>query len=434
VASVGAGIAIAAYAAGPNIDDVRIAIVGAGLVLFGLAAIAPAAVGTLGRLAGVLPLAGRLALRHATRHRLRTAAAVVAVTAGVAGSVALTLYYSAESNLAARQPDARVGQVVLPAAAAALLTPDDLSGIARQLPTRTVVPIDTIVATARLTPATLAAATPDQPPPQRPATVAVGGAPLIRAITGRDPDQSTVEELARGGAVAFYPEFVTAGTIVLSTSDTHAATLPAASTRVPQPYASLPGVVISAPTAARLGLPVRPGPVLFDTTRPPTLTELAAVTTTVLAAQLRAEARAPAAPVVPTMGTDPVSSRRIDPMVYLLAIVSGLVTLAAGGVAVGLATSEMRNDLSTLAAVGAGPRLRRRTAAAQAGLIVGIGAALGLAGGIVPAAGLVAFRPDLTWHVPWWPLAASVLGAPLLAVVATAALTRSRIVLVRRLA
>jgi putative ABC transport system permease protein len=110
-----------------------------------------------------------------------------------------------------------------------------------------------------------------------------------------------------------------------------------------------------------------------------------------------------------------------------------VVTLAAGAVAVGLATSEMRDDLSTLAAVGAGPRLRRRIAAAQAGLIVGIGALLGVAGGIAPAAGLVAFRRDLEWHVPWLPLVITVLVAPALAVAATALLTRPRLILVRRM-
>jgi len=45
-------------------------------------------------------------------------------------------------------------------------------------------------------------------------------------------------------------------------------------------------------------------------------------------------------------------------------------------------------------------------------MIVGIG----VAGGIAPAAGLVAFRRDLEWHVPWLPLVITVLVAPSLAV------------------
>jgi putative ABC transport system permease protein len=77
--------------------------------------------------------------------------------------------------------------------------------------------------------------------------------------------------------------------------------------------------------------------------------------------------------------------------------------------------------------------LRRWIAAAQAGLIVGIGGLLGVVGGIAPAAGLVALRDDLSWHVAWWPLTLTVLGAPLLAVLVTALATRPRLVLVRRL-
>jgi putative ABC transport system permease protein len=82
--------------------------------------------------------------------------------------------------------------------------------------------------------------------------------------------------------------------------------------------------------------------------------------------------------------------------------------------------------------VGAGPRLRRRIAAAQAGLIVGVGAVLGVVGGIAPAAGMVAFRRDLEWHVPWLPLVVTVLVAPALAVLLTAVFTRPRLILVRR--
>jgi putative ABC transport system permease protein len=77
--------------------------------------------------------------------------------------------------------------------------------------------------------------------------------------------------------------------------------------------------------------------------------------------------------------------------------------------------------------------LRRWTAAAQAGLIVGMGSILGVAGGVAPAAALVALRDDLSWHVAWWPLALTVLGAPLLAVAVTALADRPRLTLIRRL-
>lgn len=117
----------------------------------------------------------------------------------------------------------------------------------------------------------------------------------------------------------------------------------------------------------------------------------------------------------------------------ILALVSALVTLVASGVAVSLANAEMRDDLSTLAAVGAGPGLNRAVAAGQAGLIVGIGGILGMLSGVTPAAGLIAINPEVSWHPPWGALGLAIVGSPALAVMMTALLARQRTVLVRRL-
>lgn len=62
--------------------------------------------------------------------------------------------------------------------------------------------------------------------------------------------------------------------------------------------------------------------------------------------------------------------------------------LGASGIASGLAAAEGRADLSTLAAVGASPGLRRRLAASQAVVTGGLGTLLGTAAGLVPAVGL----------------------------------------------
>jgi putative ABC transport system permease protein len=66
-------------------------------------------------------------------------------------------------------------------------------------------------------------------------------------------------------------------------------------------------------------------------------------------------------------------------------------------------------------------------------MIVGLGAVLGVAGGIAPAAGMVALRRNLAWQVPWLPLALTIVAAPVLAIVLTTLLTRPRLTLVRRL-
>jgi len=206
--------------------------------------------------------------------------------------------------------------------------------------------------------------------------------------------------------------------------------LPSTVLSAPILYSDLPGLVISDDTARRLGLPVSPGGIVFDTARAPTGAELAAPQTTALAAQLRRGPAGWSSPIRLLVGGPPKSETVTDPMVYVLAAISALTTVLASGVAVWLAATEMRDDLSTLTAVGAGPRLRRWTAATQAGLIVGTGGVLGVAGGIAPAAERVALRDDLSWHVAWWPLVVAVIGAPLLAVVVTALATRPRLVLV----
>jgi putative ABC transport system permease protein len=433
---VAAGGATAATVASGTSGSLVTVTAGAVAVLLGIAALAPVLVSVLGRIAPKLPLSMRLAVRHAARHRLRTAASVAAVCAAVAGSMALMLFNAAKNNTAVfAQPKAHPGQVLMGAAAAERLTPDRLQAIGRTLPTRSAVPFGALSWTAgvRFDEASRYRNSGLPPDPSR--LVAVGGAALIRAVTGNEAPPTAVEALHQGGAVVFYPELLHDSTVDLNPPEGSAnarAILPATLIQAPDYYTKLPGVVISEQTAARYHLPVLPGGVVFDTTRIPTTAELAAANSVTLELFLDPGAGATAAAL--TVGATPSpAGRDYGAMFLILSVVSAAVTLAASAVAVGLATAEMRNDLSTLAAVGAEPRLRRRMAAAQAGLIVGLGALLGTIAGIAPAAGMVAFRRDLVWQIPWLPLVLTVLIAPVLAVTATALLTRPRLILVRRL-
>ncbi|MEE3920094.1 hypothetical protein V2I01_23205 [Micromonospora sp. BRA006-A] len=78
---------------------------------------------------------------------------------------------------------------------------------------------------------------------------------------------------------------------------------------------------------------------------------------------------------------DPPSDQR--PMLLLLAVASG-DHAGAAAVATGLAAAEGRRDLSTLAAVGADPRVRRLLSLCQAGVIAVLGSALGIVAGLGP--------------------------------------------------
>lgn len=428
VAALGAIIAV--YAASPGVASVTLAAGGAVLVLLGLAAVAPAAVELLGKVAGPAPLTLRLALRHAARHQFRTAAAVAAVCAAVAGSVGISLFLSADTRTgSAAQPHLRPGQILLSPETVRLLDTDTMAELRHALPVRAVVPMNTAAATALFS----WSGAPGQVPPDVPPTVAVGGPEVVELVTGQAPGAEIVQALENGGAVTFYPYFVDKGTTTLTTSDGRTNTLPGHLVPVDKYYRSLPSVLVSEKTAERLTLSTEPAGAILATTRSPNADELAAAESLLLANQLRAGGDAPAKPLELMLGAEPAAESRTDPMVYVLAAVSGLVTLLAGAIAVGLATSEMRDDLSTLAAVGASPRLHRWLAAAQAGLIVGLGTLLGLAAGAAPAAGLVALRDDLTWRLPWWMPPAVLIGLPLLAVLGTAALSRPRLSLVRRL-
>ena len=51
----------------------------------------------------------------------------------------------------------------------------------------------------------------------------------------------------------------------------------------------------------------------------------------------------------------------------LLAVVAGVITLGAAAIATGLAAADGRADRSTLAAVGAAPRVRRGLSLSQSG-------------------------------------------------------------------
>jgi putative ABC transport system permease protein len=120
----------------------------------------------------------------------------------------------------------------------------------------------------------------------------------------------------------------------------------------------------------------------------------------------------------------------------LLALVlgAGVITLGAAGIATGLAQADARADHATLAAVGADPRLRRSLAALQALVIAGIGTALGVAVGFLPAVALIGAIASLQLILPWVPLLALLVGVPLLAAGAAWLCTRSRLPMDRRLA
>ncbi|WP_460460816.1 FtsX-like permease family protein, partial [Angustibacter peucedani] len=130
-----------------------------------------------------------------------------------------------------------------------------------------------------------------------------------------------------------------------------------------------------------------------------------------------------------------------------LAAIAGLAVLVGTLTATGLALVDSRPDAATLAAVGARPRTRRTMAAAQAVVIGLLGSVAGIAVGIVP--GLAVTWPLTAQHydeqsgqsvwgspiisVPWLLLVAIGIGVPVLAALAAGLGVRSRLPITRRL-
>ncbi|MFU8853353.1 FtsX-like permease family protein [Micromonospora sp. SL1-18] len=415
--------------------------------LLGVVACTPALVRAAGRLAAALPLSGRLALRHAARHGMRTAAAMAAVTAAIAGSVALALVGAARGDATPTRIEARPGQVLLPAEAADLLGQDGLRRFAAALPARDIVVLANATNVAmpieHLSEEGDAVATPSGPRARQPTighaplasleqlSVAVGGAETIRLVTGRAATTAELATLANGGAIVFNDTLMAGDHVMLGVDAQPAAPLPAALAAHGEYFVNLPGLVVTAATAQRLGLAVAPGMVVADTHRMPSATELAAANDVLLRAQLAA-AHPPAQPITAAAVTARVDTARTTTMFYLLAGVSAMVALVASTVAVGLAAAELHGDLATMAAVGATPRTRRRITMAQALLIVGLGALLGLLAGIGPAAGFIGYNTETHWQTPWPALLLIATAPPALATLIAGILARGRPPLTRR--
>jgi putative ABC transport system permease protein len=113
---------------------------------------------------------------------------------------------------------------------------------------------------------------------------------------------------------------------------------------------------------------------------------------------------------------------------------SAVSTLGAAAIATGLALADARADHATLSAAGAPPALWRVLAMFQAAVIAGIGTALGIAAGFVPAVAFIRAMPDLALIVPWTSLVVTLLVVPLVAATLAGLFTRSRLPLERRIA
>jgi putative ABC transport system permease protein len=461
-----------------------------GLVVgeLGLVLCTPSLVGLIARLGRVLPLAPRIALRDTARNRAAAAPAIAAVMAAVAGSVALGVVLTAdeERNQLGYQPTLVTGNVLVQyyamnPADATHKAPDfnRVTAIVKDsLPASEVVPIGTVTCPASAKPEDFCGANPRVPKERacpwmdagRPLTrdeqrtarkdprcddsygwtsggygLTVGGPEVVSALTGATGDdlaraKSTLEN---GGVLVNDAKYIVDGKVTLelydpSTEGTvtpedaqklRTITVPGHAMTTGTP---LSGTVISPAALSKTGFGHESNGVVVATSRMPSQAERD---------KLAAGLRDLDPGLQYTLETGPPRGSD-DPTMLILAAAAGLITLGAASIATGLAAADGRADLSTLAAVGASPGVRRRLSLSQSGVIAGLGSVLGVLAGLgASAAVLYAFNQSSAelWPVeqpypigvPWDSLAV-VLVVPLLAMLGAGLLTRSRLPIERR--
>ncbi|WP_319458920.1 FtsX-like permease family protein [Micromonospora sp. RTP1Z1] len=453
----------------------------AGLILgeLGLVFGTPTLIGLLARAGRLLPLAPRLALRDASRNRSSAAPAISAVMAAVAGTVALGVYVASEDarhradwqpgippgnvlvlrsdtsvadlpalaqvteRVRAVLPDGTVARLEVPACAAPT-SPDDYCRAAAVIPPDRECPYELTEYLAvdgrRRALADPRCARPSRSPDglYLPAYVDDGSA--LPALTGAPAVEvaAATAVLRAGGVVVTDPRQLVDGRVAVTVSRATAGQDPPSTAVTTLPGYALRGGVpvdrlfLSAAAAARIGLVGAQLGYVVDTTGPPTVAQQE---------QLVAELPRLASLQVQVEQEEPSSDRR--PLLLLLAIGSGVITLGAAGAATGLAAAEGRRDLSTLAAVGASPRVRRVLSLCQAGVIAVLGSVLGIVAGLGSAVIILSSvnrRYATAWPVetpypvvvPWLTLGVLVV-VPLLAMLGAGLVTRSRLPVERRL-
>lgn len=432
----GAGIALL----GASGSDATIILLGSVVAELGLVATTPFLVGLAGRLGPRLPLAPRLALRDASRNRSRTAPAVAAILAAVAGSVAIGTYVAStdahdrQTYTAQAAPGTAV--VLLPgdtnaagmdrAARALTDLPVEqvvpVRGMADEGTYLQVVPTETCAADCnveRVLAGGYVSGPVEDGPGVLPAATGVDGPALHRVLDA-------------GGAVVPADDLRADGTVQLQAVDRNDRSVGQTLT---VPGAALPAdarqiVVLAPQLLADAGVETRLEVLALRLTRLPSGEE------TDRAQSALADAGFDRAATL-YVERGYVSDYRIG--LLLLVGGSALLVLGAASIATGLAAADGVTDLATLAAVGATPGLRRVLAAFQSYVTAILGTVLGVLAGLVPAIALIRASNTgqgggLPLTMPWTNLAITLIAVPMIAALAAAAVTRSRLPLVRRAA
>ena len=466
-------------ATGARRADATVIVAGLVVVELGLVLCTPALVGLVARTGRLLPLAPRIALRDTARNRTAAAPAISAVMAAVAGSLAVGVVLIGVSERArdsyrvlGRPGDVFVlsfGQTVPPDVVATLRSTMPVQQIHRiNLPScgggAGSCVVGRRVPTARACPYDLLGRDPT-PIEQRAArrdsrcdgvgdryqyfggmgstggmTVIIDPAAVgaVANLAAEDADRAAAA-LRAGNVVVDDPRHLDSGRVTLAITTVTSSGDKGTTRTVIAPGVALPHrpqapiTMMTRQTARSLGLDSVAAVALATTSRVPTVAEEDR-----LRAALGSQLDKGLGMYVergPQAGA---------PGLVVLAVVAGVITLGAAAIATGLAAAEGRADLSTLAAVGASPRVRRALSLSQSGVIAGLGSLLGAIAGLGAAtavlfalnrayAGLWPAPAPYPIAVPWLNLGVALLVVPLISMLGAGLLTPSRLPIERRL-
>jgi putative ABC transport system permease protein len=410
----------------------RLILIGTVISELGFVLCSPTVVALVGRLARHLPLAPRLALRDASRHRGRSGPAVAAVMAAIAGSVAVSAFFvsTVQRDREEFSPSARIGQSVVEVFAgratvnSAVTTATATMRRDLGVTQVTAVPYVSCVQAGRRCDNLFEATASGQ------GEIAVGDQSLLRLLSGAN-DHGAAAALAAGKIVLFVSSsqirLTTGLHWIMQATDSGSGNAPPLAgaqvylENVGATGASVSGIMAPA-TAVRLHLHKGPG-----------IGRILLGTGNGVPSQSQEDhARDQLGEAGLTVGR-PFSERSYAIGLIVLAVAAAIVTLGATAVSVGLSMAESKPDLVTLTAVGSRPLTRRLLVANQAGTVAVLGAVLGVVSGLIPAWAILRADHSVPFVVPWETIVILVIGLPIVAMLGTAAFAGSRLTMDRRL-
>ncbi|MEU0882362.1 hypothetical protein ABZ345_27435 [Lentzea sp. NPDC005914] len=442
------------------------------LTEIGLVLCTPALLGLLARAGRWLPVALRIALRDASRNRTAAAPAISAVMAAVIGAVAVSVILTSQSQQEASQLAGNMGDVTvyrlddLTKASITTIPPSVATAMRNTMPVAETHEIKLLACDGgpcfahlrpppdRECPYTLDVLHREPTEPEQQSALAdqrctgtgrphryfgtfttptgflaVTTPEAAQSLLHLSPDTAAAAQTAlrEGKIVTNDPTQVSNGDVLLATG-TQATTKQAKGFAV-STHQQAPLALMTEETARSLGFGVSTFTLYATTTRMPTESEQDALT-----AALGGEYE---------VHVDRPTESDVQQALNLLGLIAGIITLAAAALATGLAAADGRRDLTTLAAVGATPTLRKLLSLSQAGVIAGLGGLLGTAAGVGSALALLAalnvgyakLWPQPTLNpltIPWPNIAISLLLVPTTAMLGAALFTRSRLPIERR--